>query len=62
MTFSVLSHSLHNNSLTDESIPHLTELIESARNLETLDLQYVVLSVPNSLNHKYIDTINHHYL
>jgi hypothetical protein len=36
---SVLSHSLWNNSLTDKSIPHLTELIESAKNLEILDLQ-----------------------
>ena len=34
----VLFHSLGSNSLTDESIPHLTELIESARNLERLDL------------------------
>ena len=34
---SVLSHSLFNNDLTDKSIPYLTELIESARNLESLD-------------------------
>jgi hypothetical protein len=36
---SVLSHSFASNNLTDESIPLLTELIESARNLETLDLE-----------------------
>jgi hypothetical protein len=36
---SVLSHSLGENNLTDESIPLLTELIESARNLEMLDLR-----------------------
>ena len=36
---SVLSHSLSESGLTDESIPHLIELIESARNLEKLNLQ-----------------------
>ena len=35
---SALSYSLMGNDLTDESIPHLTELIKSARNLEELCL------------------------
>ena len=39
VVMSVLSPSLSSNNLTNESIPHLANLIKSARNLEKLELQ-----------------------